>query len=322
MKLFDMHCDTLYECYETDKNLRDNDLAINMNKAKKWSSYAQFFALFCGVRNPDYAPSKGQRKCLLDLPEHERLDAMIAKAKQEFRLNADWLSQCYTAEDITQANAKGKVAAILSIEGAELMHDDDAVQRAYDAGVRLVTLTWNYDSQYACGAKVDNDKGLTKKGLKLIDNLMGRHVIIDVSHLSQAGFWELCAHTDAPFVASHSNSNVICPHIRNLTDLQFDEMIRRGGLVGINIYSEFLTQGKKCTIDDVLLHIEHFCERGGENILALGADLDGCDSMPQGIESVADLDKIANAMLQKNYLQSTVDGIFYNNLSAFVDRML
>ncbi len=320
MKLFDMHCDTLYECYETGKHLRKNDLAIDASRIRGFRHYAQFFALFCGARGEDYPPKQANRKCLLDLPAEQRLDAMLQTAHTELGLNADWLTLCTCAEDLQMAQAKNKSAAFLSIEGAELLADADALHRAYAGGVRLITLAWNYDSPYACGANVNNDKGLTEKGLALVQKMMDFHMIIDVSHLSEAGFWELCAHTDAPFAASHSNSRTICPHLRNLTDLQFDEIVRRNGLVGINLFTDFI--GGNGTITDVLRHIEHFCARGGESCLALGADFDGCDRLPQDIQTVADLDKIAEEMLQQNYLQSTVDAIFYDNLSAFITRML
>lgn len=322
MKLFDMHCDTLYECYETEKHLRENDLAIDREKIAGYGHYAQFFALFCGAEAPDYVPDKARCRSLMDLEPVLRLDAMLETAKRELRENADWLMPCVSGENLVHARAKGKAAAFLSIEGAELLPDLAALDRAYEAGVRLITLAWNYDSIYCCGANVDNEKGLTEQGLRLVDRMLEKHMIVDVSHLSEAGFWQLCAYTDAPFAASHSNSRTVCDHPRNLTDMQFLEMLRRGGLVGINLYHAFLTDHKRCTIDDVLRHIEYFCALGGEQILALGADFDGCDHLPEDIETARDLEKLAEAMLRRNYLQSTVDGIFYDHLAAFIDRIL
>lgn len=316
-----MHCDTLYECYETGKRLRENDLAIDYQKTTGYGHYAQFFALFCGAEAPEEEKVARERS-LLDLPPDRRLAALLETARREFRANADWLMHCCDGDDLHFAQAKKKAAAFLSIEGAELLSFPGALEIAYDAGVRLVTLAWNYENEYACGAAADNDKGLTEKGLALVDQLAAKRMIIDVSHLSEAGFWQLCTHTDMPIAATHSNSRTVCEHVRNLTDLQFSEILRRGGLVGINLYRNFLTQDDRATTDDVLRHIEHFCALGGENILALGADFDGCDKLPTGIASVRDMEKLAEAMLQRNYLQSTVDGIFYDHLAAFIDRML
>lgn len=322
IKIFDMHCDTLYECYETGTHLRKNDLAIDAAKARGLQNYAQFFALFCGARGEestaDAADGKS-RRYLLDLPPEKRLDALLTTAQTEFSQNTDWLMPCTDVHAWELAWQTNKTAAFLSIEGAELLTDEAALQRAYDAGVRMVTLAWNYDSPYACGAAADNAKGLSDKGFALLDALIQRKMILDVSHLSEAGFWDVCAHTEVPFAASHSNSRAVCNHLRNLTDAQFSEIVHRGGIVGLNLFTDFIGGH---TISDVLLHIEHFCALGGQNCLAVGADWDGCSRLPDGIHTIADIEKLAEAMLQKNYTQSTVDAIFYGNLSAFLRRML
>lgn len=318
MKYFDLHCDTLYECYEAGKSLRENDLMIDREKVSRYSHYAQFFALFCGAKA--HAPRK---RLLLDLPPDKRLDALLSEAKLQFRDNAHWLSQCFDSDDLDMARAKGKAAAFLSIEGAELLADLAHVQRAYDAGVRMVGLSWNYRNSYAVGAAVDNDAPLTAEGRALVRKLVELGVILDVSHLSEGGFWDLCVQTEAPFLASHSNSRLQCDHLRNLTDLQFSEILRRGGLCGINLYTPFVCKGGAgCTLDDVLRHIEHFMALGGEGCLALGCDFDGCDTLPSGIAGARDLEVFAETLLRHNYLESTVNALFYDNADAFIHRML
>ncbi len=320
MKYFDLHCDTLYECYEMQKQLRENDLFIDRSKVGGYDEYVQFFALFCGALPPEPIPG---RRSLTSLPETERLDAMLQTAREQFLQNRDWLYQCFCAEDLQNPERRGRAAAFLSIEGAELLSTEQHLQRAYDAGVRMVTLSWNGANQYACGAAADNSAGLTARGRALVHELVRMGVIIDVSHLSDAGFWEVCVETEAPFVASHSNSRTVCPHRRNLTDLQFQELIRRGGLVGINLYNNFLQEdNRQAALTDAVRHIEHFCALGGRDILAIGADFDGCDSLPDGIETAADMARLAEILLRLNYPQSTVDGLFYDNAAHFIHRML
>ncbi len=320
MKYFDLHCDTLYECYEMRKSLRENDLMIDRAKASGYDEYIQFFALFCGARPPYPIPG---RRSLLDLPEEGRLDALLNTAREQLLQNRDWLYQCYSAEDMQRPERRGRAAAFLSIEGAELLCTEGHVQRAYDAGVRLVTLSWNYRNQYACGAAADNSAGLTARGKALVHELVRMGVILDVSHLSDAGFWDLCVETEAPFAATHSNSRAVCLHRRNLTDLQFQEVLRRGGLVGINLYGAFLRDdGEQATLADAVRHIEHFCALGGREVLALGADFDGCDSLPDEIHTAADMGRLAEELLRLNYPQSTIDGLFYNNAANFINRML
>lgn len=315
MKFFDLHCDTLYECYENEKFLKNNDLMIDQSKVSGYNHYVQFFALFCGVDSQN-------KNALWKLNVGERLDALLGEAKKQFRLNSDWLMQCYNSENLDLAITKGKSAGFLSIEGAELIPTYEHLEKAYDAGVRMITLSWNYKNKYASGAMIDNDAGLTEEGFKLVEKLVEKNIIIDVSHLSEHGFWDICVHTEAQFVASHSNSRSIHNHLRNLTDLQFSEIIRRGGLCGINLYSRFLSDKEIPTLDDVLRHIEHFCSLGGENNLALGCDFDGCDSIPKEINTAGDMQKLAEYMLKHNYAQSTVDSLFYNNANNFIHRIL
>lgn len=322
MKLFDLHCDTLYECFETGKHLRENDLHINRAAAGKYEHYAQFFALFCGARGPSAATRTG-RTCLLDTPPDERLFRMLETAQREFADNADWLMPCKSAADLEEAVRQKKCAAFLSIEGAELLpNHEDALDLAYDAGVRLITLTWNYRSRYGCSSAVEQGEGLSEAGRTLVRDCAEKGIIVDVSHLSDQGFWDVCEEIDAPFVASHSDARVMRNHPRNLTDKQFIEIANRRGLVGINLYTPFLVRQSDSVLEDALDHIEHFLGMYGEKVLALGCDLDGCEQLPAGINGLADVYRLANLMLSKGYKESTVNGLFYDNAFAFIHRML
>lgn len=322
MKLFDLHCDTLYECCETGKHLRENDLHVNFAAAQRYTHYVQFFALFCGARAPSEAQACG-RDCLLDTPANERLARMLQTAQREFVDNVDWLTFCRSAADLQAAADAGKTAAFLSIEGAELLPDrPDALETAYDAGVRLITLTWNYSSRFGCSAAVDQDEGLTDAGKQLVRDCAEKGILIDVSHLSERGFWDVCETVDIPFVATHSDSRALCRHPRNLTDRQFCEIARRGGLVGVNLYTPFLVRQSDSVIDDAIDHIERFVGMYGEKTVALGCDFDGCDQLPAGIDGLGDVYKLADRMLQLGYQQDVVDGLFYDNAYAFIQKML
>lgn len=323
MNLFDLHCDTLYECCETGKPLRDGGLAVSRAAAQQYGHYAQFFALFCGAQAPSSTLANG-RHSLLDTPPDERLGRMLRTAQREFAANGDWLSFCRSAEELEAAARQGKAAAFLSIEGAELLPDrPDALEIAYEAGIRLITLTWNYRSRFGCAATVDQDAGLTDEGRALVRACDRMGVIVDVSHLSEQGFWDVCGQTDKPFVASHSNARAMCRHPRNLTDEQISEIVRRRGLIGVNLYTPFLVRQTQCTLDDVLDHIEHFLGFvGAEHHIALGCDLDGCDELPAGVDGLADLPRLAERMLQKGYQESTVNALFYDNARAFIHKML
>lgn len=320
LKLFDLHCDTLYECYETNKCLTKNDLAIDREKTSRYRQYIQAFALFCGAREIGYPQVTNGRRCLLDLPAEQRLDAMLHTAQKTFSENAEWIVLCRTHSDLDEAMEQGKAAALLTIEGADLLCYPESVQKAYDAGVRIVTITWNYDNAYGTPAKISQTQGLKPAGKALIRQLNQYKIVPDVSHLSEAGFWDVAETSVHPFIASHSNSRKICDHFRNLTDEQFATILQADGLVGVNLYSDFVKKGGTCTPDDVVRHIEHFCECGGEKHIALGADMDGCDTLPEGIHTVADMPLLAEALLQKNYKEETVNDIFYENAFRFWHR--
>lgn len=323
MKLFDLHCDTIYECCETGKALRENDLHINRAAARRYTQYVQFFALFCGARAVGET-SGAPRDCLLDTDPDERFARMLRTAEREFAANADWLVFCKTADDLTRAAAQGKAAALLSIEGAELLPArEDALDLAYKAGVRLITLTWNYRSRFGCPAIIDQNEGLTEAGRALARGCAARGILPDVSHLSERGFWELCETIDSPILATHSNARALCAHPRNLTDRQFEEIARRSGLVGINLYTPFVVRQGEATVDDVIGHIEHFLALpGGEGTLALGCDLDGCDRLPDGIGGLGDIYRLADRMLALGYKQSMVDALFYDNAFAAMQKWL
>ncbi len=322
MKLFDLHCDTLYECCETGRHLRENDLHVNRAAARRYDHYAQFFALFCGARAPSAEAAKG-RDCLLDTPEDARLARMLQTANQEFAANQDWLMFCRSADDLEAAAQAGKAAAFLSIEGAELLPDrPDALDFAYDAGIRLITITWNYRSRYGCSCVIDQDEGLTEEGKQLVRDCAEKRIIVDVSHLSEKGFWDVCETIDGPFAASHSDSRALCRHPRNLTDRQFAEIARRGGLVGVNLYTPFLVRQSDSVIDDAIDHIERFLGLYGEKTVALGCDFDGCDALPAGIDGLGDMYRLADRMLALGYTERAVNGLFYDNAAAFIRRML
>ena len=137
-----------------------------------------------------------------------------------------------------------------------------------------------------------------------------------------AGFWDVCEATDRPFVATHSDSRVLCRNSRNLTDEQFAEIANRRGLVGVNLYTPFLVRQSDSVIDDAIDHIERFIGMYGEKVVALGCDFDGCDTLPIGIDGLADMYRLADRMLTLGYKQETVDGLFYDNAFNFMQKML
>ena len=310
MRCFDGHCDTLARCMTTGEGLRQNGGHVDLARCAALGQHAQIFAVFADSSKtsaPLYTVAQRQHALL----------------ERECARNADLVRRCRTARDVRAAWAAGKTAALLGIEGAELLPDrPDALDYVYDAGVRLITLTWNYRSRYGCSSAVDQNEGLTELGKQLVRDCGEKGIIVDVSHLSDRGFRDVCEATDRPFVATHSDSRVLCRNSRNLTDEQFAEIANRRGLVGVNLYTPFLVRQSDSVIDDAIDHIERFIGMYGEKVVALGCDFDGCDTLPIGIDGLADMYRLADRMLTLGYKQETVDGLFYDNAFNFMQKML
>lgn len=298
--LFDAHCDTVWAMHLTKTDFEKNGLHIDLERASKYQPYAQFFALFGDVRTrPD-----------------ETLDALYSIFFREIAGNGA-VSLCRTAGEADNAAKQGKIAAFISVEGAEML--DCSPQRlteAYDLGVRAVTLTWNYENDLSGSNAEGSSVGLKPRGVEFVKRCRELGVLVDVSHISEPGFWDVLELAEMPVIATHSNSRSICDHPRNLTDRQFAALAGAGGVAGINLYSEFL--GDRPGIDTVRAHIERFLELGGEKSVAVGGDFDGCDTLPDGIGGIEDIEKIYNYLLRKNYTEDLVCDIFYNNLMRVV----
>ena len=218
--------------------------------------------------------------------------------------------------------AAGKTAGLLTVEGASFLEDDGAAETRLDAlaeaGVRMVTLTWNGPN--ALGSGNDTADGLTGFGRSCVRELELRGIIVDVSHLNDAGFKDVCAVADRPFAASHSNARAVCGHPRNLADWQLRELADAGGVAGLNFCRDFLSQTHADPMpDDVLRHVDHVLETAGEDVLALGSDYDGCD-VPGWLDPcdrVGDL----HALLAREFGRTVADKAFFGNAHAFFARL-
>ena len=141
-------------------------------------------------------------------------------------------------------------------------------------------------------------------------------------HASERTFWDTAEIATRPIIAGHSNSKKICDNPRNLADDQFKELVRCGGVAGLNLCPEFLNESGSATIDDIIRHAYHFLELGGEKTICLGGDLDGIDSLPAGITGIESYSEIYEAMLRQNWKEELIRDIFYNNLMSVMEKVL
>ena len=284
IRLFDSHADTPYEIWVRKERLGANTCHIDSQKAKMFREYKQVFA-FCSLKG------------------------------SKWEITPEEFQQChqYFLESIADQKF---VQPYLSIEGPEVIDcDPEQIAALSRDNFIMSTLTWNYDNSLAGFHK--SDKGLTDRGVAYVRSAQESGVLIDVSHLCETAFWDLMKVTRKPILASHSNCRSIWDHTRNLTDDQLLAVKETGGLVGLNLYVPFL--GKEADFTTLLRHLEHMLRICGEDGVCLGGDLDGCDVLPQGFETVASYVDFHTFLANQGYDGELLDQLFYKNLNTLVE---
>lgn len=309
--VFDLHCDTalalLGESLREMGSMRKNNGHIDLERAGTLPGYAQCFACFT---TPWEKLPEGMT--VAQLFEHEMVTVL-----REVETNRDLIEQAYTASDVKALYEKGKIAAILTIEGpAGFDFDSELLSDLYSVGFRITTLGWN-EKNPLCGSHKTGG-GLTDKGRDYVFEAQRLGMLVDVSHISDEAFWDIMEITNAPVIASHSNSRAVYDVSRNLTDDMFKAICKSGGVAGLNLYSRFL--GEDATLDTACDHILHFMELGGAKHIALGGDLDGCEELPEGFAGVQDYPKLAEALLRRGLTESEVMDIFWNNALGVIEK--
>lgn len=310
--LIDLHCDTLTDWkYTTTGNpdtLDDPKRVLSLSAIPDGVRWAQFFAVFI--------PDEQRGQDAVDYFEFNRRS--FYRQMERF---AGRVSPCRTAADMEAAWAAGKTAAFLTIEnGSALAGDLSRVKELAGQGVRCITLTWNGENEIGSGHTTGH--GLSDFGKAVIPEMEKEGVLIDVSHLNDAGFADLLKEAKKPFVATHSNARAICGHKRNLTDDMIREMVSRECLIGLNYFVKFLRDdGEVKGLDDLYRHVEHFLELGAEKNLALGSDFDGA-KLPECLSTPAKSAGIYEYLLSRGLSREQAEGIMFRNAQNFFQKHL
>ena len=306
--IIDLHCDTLTDCMyaasEIPDTLDDPAHSLSLSNIPEDVHWAQFFAVFL----PDRL--RGEEAVRFFDASHENFERQMQKFSSR-------VSPCRNVADMERAWAAGKTAAFLSVEnGSAFAGDLSRIEKLKRQGVCAVTLTWNGENELGSG-NVTN-RGLTDFGRAAVREMERCGILVDVSHLNDAGLEDVFETAEKPFVATHSNARAICAHKRNLTDAQVKEMVRRGCLIGLNYYGVFLRDdGNVRSLDDLYRHIAHFFDLGARKDLALGSDFDGAD-LPECLSSPEKIAEVYDYLLSRGLTQQEIDGIFYDNARAFL----
>lgn len=240
------------------------------------------------------------------------------------------LSVCRTVADIRAAMAAGQIAAIFHIEGAECIGPDLAeLDELHARGLRSLGPVWSRETIFAHGVPFrfpsdgDIGPGLTEAGKRLITRCNDLKIMIDLSHLNAAGFYDVAKISDAPLVATHSNAHAICPHSRNLTDDQLSVIADSDGMVGLNLAVAFLREDGKMLADvpitQCLRHLDHLMNKLGEDRVGIGSDYDGA-VVPEGLTTIADLPALRQAMIDHGYGAALIEKLCYGNWLRVLEK--
>ncbi len=309
MKIIDLHCDAVCKMLEypgLSLLSTDHRMDVTVPRLQEGGVALQVFALY--------------------LPESvsKTPETVFRAAELYFSgvLAHPDLFPVTRSSDLDLRSESGKIGAVLSLEGADALQGNFWTLRLlYQLGLRLLGPTWNH-ANWACdGAGEPRGGGLTRDGRKLVAECEELGILLDVSHLSERGFWDLADMANRPFFASHSNAKKLANRARNLTDDQIRALIAVDGIVGVTFVPSFLTDKETAAIDDVLRHVEHVCSLGGEKHLAFGSDFDGIDRHVAGLAHPGQYPALA-ASLYKRYPEPLVRGFLYENAYHFFQKNL
>ncbi len=300
MRLFDLHCDTLFECVKYDCSILHNACHVDIERGKAFSPWYQCFAAWVRDKTPPKTAA-AQIETML-----RRAHAFEAEHPAAFHVLQTGAELAFPPPAVC--------TAILTVENGGTV--GELPQSWVDAGVKMISLTWDGENAWAQGCRGDARRGLTALGRDAVRKMETLHILPDAAHLNRRGFWELLEMTTRPIVVSHTASAMLHPIARNLTDAQFCAVRERGGLVGLSLCPEHLGAP---TLSRMIAHLEQFLSLGGEKTVALGCDLDGIE-IPTAFGGIRVVGTLYEQLLKRNYAESLADDIFFGNAYRFFTK--
>ena len=308
--MIDLHCDTIMKLidYPSNGDLYRNTWKVDIEKLQKAHSKVQDFALFInlGDTNDPYG----------------RYEAMRNLCTSQIHYYGEHIQHVLSYQDVESVYETGKIGALMSIEeGGVLGGDLDKLKQAYQDGVRLITLTWNYPNGLGephCGKQ---HKKLTSKGVEFVEAMQDLGIIVDCSHLNDAGTEQLGDILDVPFVASHSNAREVTAHTRNLPDNLIKLIANKGGVIGLNFAQSFLGTSPISRIEDIVKHGLYLINKGGEDVVALGTDFDGIKPDTE-IKDTSEMYRLYDAFKEAGLSEEQCEKLFWKNADRLLKEIL
>ncbi len=330
MKVVDMHCDTISELmHKREKgevaSILNNQLDIDLLKMQKGDYLLQNFAMFVHL---------GRTKD----PFHYAMK-LIDLFYTELEPYADTIGIVKSFRDIEENRKAGKMSALLTLEEGGICKGDLACLRdLYRLGARMMTITWNFPNELGFPNGKDESvtpprsipdtvHRLTETGIAFVQEMERIGMIIDISHLNDAGIWDVFRYTKKPLVASHSNARALASHPRNLTDDMIRTLAERGGVAGINYYDAFVKDRKPgqtqflTSCKDLVAHMKHIKQIGGIGCIGLGSDFDGFDT-PVEMKDCSGMQLLADEMSREGFTTGEIEAVFSENVLRVYKELL
>lgn len=315
MFICDCHCDTLTELYNKNASLYKNEQHFDIKRQIALGGGLQFCAIYVPTEVFRYQGGLRYTLCLLDKYNQE-----IKKLHE----NGIDVLQVRTAEDAGNV-LKHKAATLLAIEeGGAIDGSLEALRCLYELGVRAMTLTWSNRNDIADGINEEaTGSGLTLFGKQVVAEMNRLGMLVDVSHISTAGFWSVIETSTKPIIATHSNAKSLCSHPRNLNDEQIKALAQNGGLAGITFAGQFLEEDwRNACIESVYKHIDYMLNLiGNDDHIGFGSDFDGISHPPYNIQGVQDYKPLIE-YLSKYYNDETINKITHQNVINLLQKVL
>ncbi len=310
----DAHCDTVHYFTELkdvyDFTQKNTIAQLDLPRMDTGGIKVQFFALYI---EPEYKPGNALKRCL------QLLDCFYQTVKP----CEDRLEVVYNYSDLLRVNKEGKIAAILTVEGGEALEGDLGVLRMlYRLGIRGLGLTWNQRNEIADGVgERETGGGLTRFGKKVVKEMNDLGMIIDLSHISPKGFYDVLKTTTSPVIVSHANAKKICAHARNLTDEQLKALRENGGVVGLTFYPDFI-HDKNPDLNILLDHFVYISEVAGIDHLGIGSDFDGMQGKTlKGLTDVSCLPSLIQGLLARGFKEKDLQKVLYENFLRVIKEV-
>ncbi|WP_027717532.1 dipeptidase [Desulfovirgula thermocuniculi] len=309
--IIDAHCDVLTAMEEQGRSLADVGRGghVDLRRLRRGGVGLMFMAAFI-------SPAHRERATVRALE-------LLARAYEELEKNREELMPVRCAADMVRARVSGKTGVLLAVEGGEALAGRLEVLRMfYRLGVRCLTLTWNGRNELGDGVGEEGTRGgLTRFGREVVREMNRLGMVVDVSHLSEAGFWDVLEESAQPVVASHSNSRRICPHRRNLTDEQIRALAAAGGVVGLCFCPDFIHPTEP-SLERLLDHLDHIVSLAGIGCVGIGSDFDGIDGVVPGLEDVSRLPNLTRALWERGYREKEIAAILGGNFWRVLHQVL